>query len=128
MMKSTLLLVLALFSAHGVIAGERAQARRVMIHADGEGLDTCALAEVKGLDPRGDNFLAVRAGPGTAYAMRDRLHTGDRVWLFDQVGDWMGIVYGSTEIECGPETRDRPYDGPGRTGWVYKRYLKPLAG
>lgn len=41
-----------------------------------------SLHEVRGLDPKGDGFLAVRVGPGSNYRMIDRLYNGDRVYVF----------------------------------------------
>jgi hypothetical protein len=99
----------------------------VMEHAEGD-LDTCGLGEVTGLNPAGDNFLAVRTGPGSKYKMIDKLHTGDRVWMFDYKGEWIGVVYGSDSIECSPIRKDRPYAGPGRKGWVHKKFVRLLAG
>ena len=93
-----------------------------------EDLDTCAVGEVHGLNPNGDNFLAVRAGPGSDHAMIDKVHTGDQVWMFSQRGKWIGIVYASAEINCSPITKDKVYDGPGRKGWVYDKYIKVIAG
>ena len=98
-----------------------------MERADGD-LDTCALGRVKGLNPRGDNFLAVRAGPGTRHKMIDKLHTGDEVWMFDRKGDWIGIAYGASDISCSPIKADRRYRGPGKTGWVHKAFIEVIAG
>lgn len=99
----------------------------VMMHADGD-LDTCAFGKVSGLNPNGDNFLAVRAGPGTSYAMIDKIHTDDEVWLFDQKGGWIGIVYGTNNVNCSPINADAPYTGPGQTGWVFGKYITVVAG
>ncbi len=99
----------------------------VMVRADGD-WDTCALGQVSGLNPKGDNFLAVRSGPGSSYKMIDKLHTGDRVWMFDRKGDWIGVAYGAAEIECSPIKKDKAYDGPGRPGWVHKKFVTLLAG
>ena len=99
----------------------------VMEIADGD-FDTCAFGKVSGLNPRGDNFLAVRAGPGTNYKMLDKIHTNDKVWLFNEKGDWIGIVYDSEEVSCSPVKADRPYKGPGKTGWVHRKFITLLAG
>lgn len=93
-----------------------------------EDLDTCAVGEVYGLNPDGDNFLAVRAGPGTDHAMIDKIHTGDQVWMFSERGKWIGVVYDSDEISCSPIATDKVYDGPGRRGWVYGKYIRVIAG
>ena len=99
----------------------------VMMWADGD-LDVCSLGAVSGLNPDGDNFLAVRAGPGTGHRMLDKIHTDDRVWIFDENNGWFGVAYGRDEIECSPIPANRPYDGPGKTGWVYGKYVTVIAG
>ncbi|MEX3008632.1 SH3 domain-containing protein [Hoeflea sp. TYP-13] len=99
----------------------------VMMWAD-EDLDVCSLGAVRGLDPNGDNFLAVRAGPGTGHRMLDKIHTDDHVWIFDENNGWFGVAYGSQDISCSPIPADRPYDGPGRKGWVFGKYVKIIAG
>ena len=83
---------------------------------------------MSGLNPKGDNFLAVRAGPGTTYPMTDKLRPGTRVWMFDEQGDWIGVAYGSDEIECSPIKQDKAYNGPGKSGWVYRKYVRLVAG
>ncbi|MGQ0567630.1 MAG: hypothetical protein ACT4OK_21555, partial [Gemmobacter sp.] len=50
--------------------------------ADGQAAG-CGGSVVTGLDPNGDNFLAVRSGPGTEYRKIDELHTGDQVRTCD---------------------------------------------
>ena len=40
---------------------------------DGQVAD-CATSTVSGLDPAGDNFLAVRSGPGTKHRKIDEIH------------------------------------------------------
>jgi len=99
----------------------------VMERADAD-LDTCAFGEVTGLNPDGDNFLAVRSGPGTNYRMIDKLHSKDELWLFDRKGSWIGVVYGSKDINCSPIDADRMYRGPGKAGWVHEKYVRLLAG
>jgi len=64
---------------------------------------------VGGLNPRGDNFLALRAGPGTAYRMLRRLGPGTIVTVTERRGDWLKV-----ELE------------DGSTGWVFGKYV--LAG
>lgn len=69
------------------------------------------LHEVRDLDPEGDGFLAVRAGPGSGYRTIDRLVNGDQVYVFVTKGHWCGITY-----------RD------GRKGWSHKKWLYQIAG
>ena len=115
---------------HGVAAGALINFATGMILSSGaalsQGLDVpvvippgdgqmadCATSTVSGLDPAGDNFLAVRSGPGTKHRKIDEIHAGDVVYTCDARGDWIGIRYP---------------DENGRSGWVYGRYLTPLAG
>ena len=98
-----------------------------MMWADGD-LDVCSVGAVRGLDPNGDNFLAVRSGPGSGHRMLDKIHTDDRVWIFDENNGWFGIVYGSNNVNCSPIRSNRPYSGPGKTGWVFGKYVKAVAG
>lgn len=105
-----------------------AQSEPVLVGGDAD-FDACgAQGEVSGLNPGGDNFLAVRNGPAPDYAELDRLRTGDVVNLCDEFEGWYGIVYGDN---CGVGTPiiDRaPYDGPCRSGWVSMRYITVTAG
>lgn len=70
-----------------------------------------SLHEVRGLDPLGDGYLAVRTGPGSRYRMIDRIVNGERVYVFATQGPWYGIVY-----------RDN------LKGWVHKKWLYQIAG
>ncbi len=104
----------------------------VMVGGD-ETLDACnTLGAVTGLDPQGDNFLSVRAGPGTEYERTDQLGPGRKLWLCDQRGDWLAIVYNNADgSECGvssPQAEWLPYDGPCNAGWVFKSYVTVIAG
>lgn len=113
------------------------QAERVpRIGLAGDDLDAClSVGEVTGLNPRGDNFLAVRAEPRAKAREKDRLGPGRLVWLCDEAGDWIGIVYGEDDrdgpADCGvgtPSATVRPYAGPCRSGWVHSRYVTVIAG
>lgn len=70
-----------------------------------------SLYEVRGLDPKGDGFLAVRTGPGSGYRMIDRVVYGAQVFVFAVRGSWYGIV-------C----------RVGRKGRSYKKWLYQIAG
>jgi hypothetical protein len=61
--------------------------------------------KVRGLDVNGDNFLAVRTGPGTGFTEVDRLYTGNGVSICSQQGKWLRVKYG------------------GGSGWVYGKYV-----
>ena len=94
--------------------------------------DACSgVGVVKGLNPSGDGFLAVRDGPGAAFARIDKLHNGERVYLCVESGSWYGIVYTKTGQTCNVSTPWRessPYTGPCRSGWVHKRWIGLFAG
>jgi hypothetical protein len=102
----------------------------------GADLDAClSVGQVTGLNPRGDNYLTVRAEPRPGAPEKDRLGPGREIWLCDEAGDWLGVVYGSDPGdgpgECGvgtPSASVRPYAGPCRWGWVHSRYITVIAG
>ncbi|WP_420408278.1 SH3 domain-containing protein [Hoeflea sp.] len=93
-----------------------------------EDLDTCALGQVAGLKVDGDGFLAVRSGPDSGHAKLDELSNGDRVWLFDRQGEWIGIAYGVEELSCSPVETDREVKTDGKKGWVHEKWIEVLAG
>lgn len=77
-------------------------------------------------------FVAVRDGPGTRFAERDRLFAGQAVWLCEESGAWQGIVYAAdAQTDCGVATvqpKRAAYSGPCRSGWVFGRYVMVTAG
>ncbi len=73
----------------------------------GAELDACpSIAAVTGLDPRGDDFLSVRSGPGgRPYREVDRIHTGQRLAVCEARGLWFGVVYATdARRDCGIAT------------------------
>ena len=80
----------------------------------------CYMATVVGLNPYGDNFLAVRNGPGSRYYMMDRLHTGDDVIVCGSRGRWKRIFYGRNGY-C--TLRYGEPVGQCASGWAYGKYL-----
>ncbi len=66
-----------------------------------------ATGVVRGLDYYGDNFLAVRTGPGTRYRQIDSLYNGDIVRICDWRGGWLNVRYGR-----------------GGSGWVFGKYVR----
>jgi hypothetical protein len=107
--------------------------RPVRIGLNGPELDGCTpYSQITGLNPRGDNYVSVRAGPSAGTRELDRLGPGRRVWICDEMPGWAGIVYGpygSTRCNVErPVPRVRPYRGPCRSGWVSSRYITPIAG
>lgn len=79
-----------------------------------------------GVKSGGDGFLAVRSGPGSQFRKLDELHNGEVVVVFENRGDWAGIVYRTPNFKCSStKTRAVSYRNK---GWVHSRWLKPLAG
>jgi len=111
-----------------------AQSNSVPVLIGGEAdFDACGSnGRVVGLNRAGDNFLAVRRGPASRHKMIDKLHTGDDVYICDEQGSWIGIVYGiSGNQDCGvstPVARRRAYNGRCKSGWVHKNYIAMIAG
>ena len=91
-------------------------------------LDTCALAQVTGLKADGDGFLAVRSAPGSNFRKLDEVYNGDRVWVFQQIGKWYGVVYGVDSVECNAIDKNRPLQQPGKKGWVHSNWVQVIAG
>lgn len=73
------------------------------------GVGSASADYVGGLNPNGDNFLALRSGPGTAYKVLRRLDPDTPVTVVARRGDWLRI-----ELEDGTE------------GWAFGKYI--LAG
>lgn len=119
-------------SAVGNSANAQA-ARAVTIGGDGTS-DACpSVARVTGLKRGGDNFLSVRAGPGSKHREMDRLGPKAQFHVCEEKGDWMGVVYAPVgrNLDCGvsaalPEAI--AYRGPCRSGWVHRRFVEVIAG
>lgn len=113
-----------------------AQQRHVpVIAGQNAGYDACGtVGVVRGLDPNGDGFLAVRAGPASNYAKLDELNNGNLVYICDQSGkggNWLGVVYTRGNADCGvgtPWPRAAAYTGPCNSGWVYRKFIADYAG
>jgi hypothetical protein len=59
--------------------------------------DACGSSgTVEGLNPHGDGFLAVKAGPGLNFERIDKLYNGMQVYICGEQGDWFAIVYSRT--------------------------------
>jgi hypothetical protein len=127
------LIALALASSASAMP---AGSKPVIVGKNGDDLDAClSNAIVSGLNPRGDNFLAVRAGPSTRAAKLAELKTGHALWVCDASADgaWMGVVYNRAgeafDCEVGsPVPQPVAYAGPCRSGWVAARYVTVIAG
>ena len=92
---------------------------------DGQ-MANCASSMVTGLKAYGDGFLAVRSGPGSEYRKIDELHNGDVVLVFEQRGEWAGVVYRTANVTCSStKTHAVTYKNK---GWVHTNWLKDIAG
>lgn len=128
----------AAFAAALALATSAAAAtpdRPVRIGTAASDLDAClSQGEVTGLNPNGDNFLTVRAGPGRNARDIGRLRPGHLVNVCEEANGWLGIVFGparSLEEDCGvgsPVPRPSRYEGPCHSGWVSARYVRIVAG
>jgi hypothetical protein len=126
---------LAGLAALATTAGAQQGQRPVRVGLAGSDMDAClSLAEVRGLDRNGDNFLSVRARPSRVAPALDRLGPGRQVWVCDSdaVPGWTGIVYAERPDQAcnvgSPVASIRPYSGPCRQGWVVSRFLVVIAG
>jgi hypothetical protein len=124
----------ALLAAATASAAVAQRSRSVLIGADPQ-LDACpTTGEVQGLNPRGDNYLSVRASPRSGAREVGRLRRGQMVWICESGGydGWYGIVYGrwpAQDCRLGsPVPRQRPYSGSCGSGWVSARYIRVVAG
>jgi hypothetical protein len=100
--------------------------------------DSCTSTGTIGpLEQGGDGFVAVRAAPGTAARMLDRLKPGRPLWLCRDSanGQWVGVVYPDDENgmpDCGvsdtAHDKPAPYTGPCKSGWVMRRFIALSAG
>ncbi len=86
----------------------------------------CASSVVSGLKADGDRFLAVRSGPGSQYRKIDELHSGEIVIVFENRGEWAGIVYRTSKVNCA-STKTHPVTYK-KKGWVRTKWLKDFAG
>ena len=105
----------------------------VMVRAETE-LDACgSLAEVGGLNARGQNYLSLRRGPASTYGETDRLGSGTRVLVCEEREGWLGVLVVPQEgvHVCAvdqPARGGHAYRGRCRSGWVSQKYVRDLAG
>ena len=109
--------------------------RPVRIGFDGPRFDACyGYGRVVRLNPRGDNYLSVRAAPSASADEVDRIGMGRGVSMCQQTGNWIGIVYPpdvEQPVDCGvgsPVPNVREYEGPCKSGWVNENFIQLIAG
>ena len=119
-------------AAHGQEAHIRPQVPIIIPGSSNYDSDACfGVGVVKGLDPHGDGFLAVKGGPGLSYLRIDKLYNGEQVYLCTESGDWYGVVYSKARQDCNvmtPWPKSLPYTGPCRSGWVHSHWIEGVAG
>lgn len=122
------LLVLAL-QAQTVQAQDTQRATVAL--ASAPSVDPCPdRGEVRGLNPQGDGFLAVRTGPSTDYEQVDELHNGDMVKLCDYRNGWHRVVYTADDSRVArcrlssDQLPDPKSAGPCRSGWVHGNWVR----
>ena len=115
------IVVLAMLCTGGTLALAQQAAVPVMYGVDAD-FETCGWGQIS-------KATAVRAGPGTGYLKTGEVKAGAGVTMFGEKGDWIGIAYGSDgQEDCPPRKKDKAYDGPSKSGWVQKKYLRLVAG
>lgn len=114
----------------GMVVSGVAEARSIPVYVYGDGQsDPCGGAEVRGLNPNGDGFLAVRAGPGSKYRRIAKLYEGDAVAWCDEKGKWWGVVWGGRDcLKAYERNGKRAYRGPCRSGWAHSNWINFVAG
>ena len=128
MHKTIWMLALALCTAGLTAHAQTTHVVQIMVGGE-QNLDACGgFGEVQGMNPQGDNFLAVRSGPGSKFTKIDELHERDQLWLCDKRGRWVGIVYGKNCGVSSPIAIRQIYEGPCKSGWVFDKYVKLIAG
>src|SRR5262245_30380351 len=117
MRRPIIVTIIALFSAtaFGQESGVRPVAPVIIHSIDGTG--PCGSGVVEGLDPAGDGFLAVKAGPGLRYRRIDKLFNGEEVAICASAGEWLGVVYTRRRLDCNVFdsagwSKALPYTGP----------------
>lgn len=117
--------------------GNEPSAKTVEVGGGGPLLDACGgVGRPTGLDPKGDNFLAVKAGPSLGAKRIDKLGPDAVFYICDKAanGQWLGVVYdggGVLSERCGassPTIAAKRYVGPCQFGWVSARYVELTAG
>lgn len=130
--------LLAALVAFSVAEASTAQTapRPVQVGGDAD-LDACgSVGQVVRLNPKGDNFLSVRAAPNEKAMQVAKLGPKATVTLCDQTpgGAWYAIVFprsGQASVDCkvsSPIAKRQVYRGPCASGWVSAKFIEIIAG
>ncbi len=127
--------IITLFAPH-IASAQSVKSRMVMVGGQTE-FDACgAIGEPKGLNPKGDNFLALKAAPNLASKRKAKLGPKKAFFICEYSNDdtWVGVVVpmGRQSLEdCGlggTMERRQAYKGPCMQGWVAAKYVEVIAG
>lgn len=111
-------------------AGEK---KTPVMYGVDENVDACSSFGMVGNLGKGvDEFLAVKAAPFLKAKRIDKLLKNQTVSICEEKTDWYGVVYTKNrEQDCGVSTpieKRKPYSGPCKSGWVYKKYIRIVGG
>lgn len=110
--------------------------RPVMLQSSEE-VDACpSLGAPTGLNPRGDNFLALKAAPNLKAKRIAKIGPQQVFLICDRTRDgaWLGVLLPGAKqkfTDCGgssPVGKRQRYRGPCMQGWVAARYVQVIAG
>jgi hypothetical protein len=122
---------IAFAASTALAAGPKYPPPKPVLYGGQNDIGCLTQGEVTGLNPRGDNFLAVRQGPGTKFRKIDEIHTGQSLYICDERGDWYGVVYSGEEgLDCEvtyPMEEREEYEGPCDSGWVHSDDVEVFA-
>ena len=117
------LAALVLFNA--TLGAVAAPAVPVRVGGDGD-LPACGERAVINDREAVDGRVEVSSGPARSFRPIDRLEPGAEVFLCDEKGTFLGVIYG--EGDCGleePIERRASYRGTCDSGWLHNRSLDP---
>ncbi len=102
----------------------------VMIGGEDD-LDPCSYGRIAYSTPRGTpvGTVAIKSGRGDKFETIDILKDGTYVYECDDMGEWLGIIYGKSS--CGvnsPIPKNQPYKGTCKSGWIHKDRYELIAG
>jgi hypothetical protein len=67
------------------------------------------------------DIVAVQGGPNTGFREVGQVHGGDVLFVCEQLGPWLGVVYGPERLGCRTTVlvpMQTEYAGPCERGWV----------
>lgn len=98
----------------------------------GHDTDPCGNGHVSSAPGEGDSDLTVHSAPEANAAGIGALYKGQVLYVCQEKGDWLGIVYtDDSKKNCNTTTpwkETAPYTGPCSSGWVERKYVEITAG